>query len=124
MRFPADESCDFGVVRTLRTANNDVIAISEISPRAYDLDVMEFAIAEGRILLTEDKDSGQLVYAQCSIRTTVFSNSYLIYRKVKIILLMCFSIIILLSRITTVQAYRVLCGKDRARGIRDKCIRG
>ena len=63
MRFLADESCDFGVVRTLRAANHDVIAISEISPRANDVDVMEFAVVENRILLTEDKDFGQLVYA-------------------------------------------------------------
>ena len=46
MRFLADESCDFGVVRTLRAANHDVIAISEISPRADDVDVMEFAVED------------------------------------------------------------------------------
>jgi len=63
MRFLADESCDFGVVRTLRAANHDVIALSEISPRANDVDVMEFAVVEDRILLTEDKDFDQLVYA-------------------------------------------------------------
>ena len=63
MRFLADESCDFGVVRTLRAANHDVMAVSEISPRADDVYVMEFAGVEGRILLTEDKDCGQLVYA-------------------------------------------------------------
>ena len=63
MRFLADESCDFGVVRTLRAANHDVMAVSEISPRADDVYVMEIVGVEGRILLTEDKDFGQLVYA-------------------------------------------------------------
>lgn len=63
MRFLADESCDFRVVRTLRAANHNVTAVSEISPRADDVDVIEFAVKEGRILLTEDKDFGQLVYA-------------------------------------------------------------
>ncbi len=43
MRFLADESCDFGVVRTLRSANYDLTAISEISPRADDVDVMDIA---------------------------------------------------------------------------------
>jgi predicted nuclease of predicted toxin-antitoxin system len=52
------------VVRTLRAANHDVMAVSEISPRADDVDVMEFAVVEGRMLLTEDKDFGQLVYAR------------------------------------------------------------
>jgi len=64
MRFLADESCDFGVVRTLRAATHDVIVISEIFPRADDAEVMEFAVVDDRILLTEDKDFGQLVYAQ------------------------------------------------------------
>jgi len=63
VRFLADESCDFAVVRVLRAAGHDVMAIAEISPRATDEVVMEHAIREGRILLTEDKDFGQLVHA-------------------------------------------------------------
>jgi len=30
MRFLADESCDFSVVRTLRSAGHDVAAIAEV----------------------------------------------------------------------------------------------
>ncbi len=63
MRLLADESLDFGIVRALRAANHDVLAVSEISPRAEDIDVMNLAVHESRILLTEDKDFGQLVYA-------------------------------------------------------------
>jgi hypothetical protein len=63
MRFLADESCDFSVVRALRSADHDVVAIAEISPREEDSSVMERAAGESRILLTEDKDFGQLVYA-------------------------------------------------------------
>ena len=63
MRFLADESCDFAVVRALREAGHDVAAITEISPRATDEAVIEIAVREERILLTEDKDFGQLVYA-------------------------------------------------------------
>jgi hypothetical protein len=63
MRFLADESCDFSVVRALRSAGHDVIAIAEISPREEDPSVMERAVGESRILITEDKDFGQLVYA-------------------------------------------------------------
>jgi hypothetical protein len=33
MRFLADESCDFAVVRALRSADHDVVAIAEVSPR-------------------------------------------------------------------------------------------
>ncbi len=41
MRFLADESCDFSVVRALRSADHDVLAIAEVSPREEDEDVME-----------------------------------------------------------------------------------
>src|SRR6266446_6998471 len=64
MRFLADESCDFSVVRALRSADHDVLAIAEVSPREEDEDVMERAVKGGRILITEDKDFGQLVYAK------------------------------------------------------------
>ncbi len=72
MRFLADESCDFAVVRALRAAGHDVVAITEISPRATDEGVMELAIREGRILLTEDKDFGQLVHANQAAAGGVF----------------------------------------------------
>lgn len=56
MRFLADESCDFGVVRILRASGHDVLAVSEISPRLSDENVALWARREDRILLTEDKD--------------------------------------------------------------------
>jgi predicted nuclease of predicted toxin-antitoxin system len=63
MDFLADESCDFGIVRALRAGGHDVIAVSEISPRVLDSEVIRLAIREKRILLTEDKDFGRLVYS-------------------------------------------------------------
>lgn len=63
MRFLADESCDFAVVRGLRESGHDVQAIAEISPRAEDSDVIRIASEEARVLLTEDKDFGRLVHA-------------------------------------------------------------
>ena len=68
MRFLADESCDFAVVRALRAVGHDVAAIAEISARATDEVVMEFAIREGRSLLTEDRDFGQLAHANQTAR--------------------------------------------------------
>ena len=63
MRFLADESCDFVAVTALRAVGHDVTAIAEISPRAEDLVVLTLARSEARVLLTEDKDFGQLAYA-------------------------------------------------------------
>ena len=63
MEFLADESCDFAAVRALRAHGYDVAAVAEWIGGASDEQVMEAALASGRILLTEDKDFGQLVYA-------------------------------------------------------------
>ncbi len=63
MRFLADENCDFTLVQDLRAAGHDVLCVSEITPRAEDSEVIRLADNEKRILLTEDKDFGQLVYS-------------------------------------------------------------
>ncbi len=63
MRFLAYECCDFAVVKALRTAGYDVACVSEIRPRSDDSEVIKLAVREKRIVLTEDKDFGQLVYA-------------------------------------------------------------
>ena len=63
MRFRADECCNFAAVRALRTEGHDVLAVSEFQFRSIDKEVMELALAENRILLTEDKDFGWLVFA-------------------------------------------------------------
>jgi predicted nuclease of predicted toxin-antitoxin system len=63
MRFLADESCDFAVVQALRATGHDVTAVSEVHRGAEDATVLELALSERRVLLTEDKDFGQLVFA-------------------------------------------------------------
>jgi predicted nuclease of predicted toxin-antitoxin system len=62
VRFLADESCDFGVVRALRQAGHDVRAVCECALGAEDTQVIRLAVQDGRILLTEDKDFGRVVY--------------------------------------------------------------
>jgi len=63
MRFLADESCDFAVVRALRTAGHEVSAVAEMAAGAKDVEVIGLAREGGHVLVTEDKDFGQLVYA-------------------------------------------------------------
>jgi len=63
MRFLADESCDFAVVRALRDAGHDVAAVAELDAGTEDGAVIERSVGEKRVLLTEDKDFGQLVFA-------------------------------------------------------------
>jgi predicted nuclease of predicted toxin-antitoxin system len=64
MRFLADESCDFAVVRALRAAGHAVTVVGEVAPGASDEKVIATAVREGAVLLTEDKDFGQLVFAE------------------------------------------------------------
>ena len=63
MRFLADESCDYAVVRTLTELGHEVLAVADMSPRADDESVIGLALQEQCVLLTEDKDFGQLVHA-------------------------------------------------------------
>ena len=63
LRFLADESCDFAVVRALRTDGFDVYAVNEVMRRSDDRELIELARRENRLLLTEDKDFGWLVFA-------------------------------------------------------------
>lgn len=63
MKFLADESCDSVIVRALCKEGHNVYSISETSPGIADSTVLNKTIREGRILLTEDKDFGQLVFA-------------------------------------------------------------
>ncbi len=62
LRFLADEGCDFGVVRALRATGYDVFAVCEVMTRSDDRQLIEQSGLERRILLTEDKDFGWLVY--------------------------------------------------------------
>lgn len=62
LRFLADEGCDFAVVRALRAAGFDVLAVAETMQRSVDSDLMERAWRDQRILVTEDKDFGWLVF--------------------------------------------------------------
>ena len=63
LRFLADESCDSAVVRALTSLGHEVLSVAELSPRVDDETVIGLALREECVLLTEDKDFGQLVYA-------------------------------------------------------------
>ena len=64
MQFVADESCAAPVISALRAAGHDVIAIAEIGKGTADERVIERAFSERRVLVTEDADFGELVYAR------------------------------------------------------------
>ena len=61
MRLLADENIPFLTIELLRKKGHDLLAISERAPSICDEDVMLLAEDEERILLTFDKDFGELV---------------------------------------------------------------
>ena len=62
MKLIADENIDRAIVLQLRANGHDVSWICELSPSVSDEVVLEQAILLGAILVTEDKDFGELVY--------------------------------------------------------------
>jgi predicted nuclease of predicted toxin-antitoxin system len=53
-----------------------VLAVAELAGGSDDSAVMDMALREGRVLLTEDKDFGQLVYAHSEQSTGVIFIRY------------------------------------------------
>lgn len=54
----------------------DVASITQMAPGANGESVIELAVGKNRILLTEDKDFGQLVYAAAKASTGVVLIRY------------------------------------------------
>ena len=62
MNLLADESVDRPVVLRLRVEGHDTIYVAELSPSISDDEVLTQANDRGALLLTADKDFGELVY--------------------------------------------------------------
>ncbi len=62
MQFIVDESAGVAVVEYLRSIGQDVLAVGETMRQADDTDILARAVDEGRILITNDKDFGELVF--------------------------------------------------------------
>lgn len=64
MRWLIDECVDAAVVAHLREFGHDAVYMSDVAPRSVDVEVMNRAYRENRLLLTEDKGFGDLVFRQ------------------------------------------------------------
>ena len=62
MRLLADEGVDAPTVARLRADGHDVTYVAELAPGITDEAVLDLANAESRVLLTADKDFGELVF--------------------------------------------------------------
>ncbi len=64
MRWLADECVHAPVVAALRAEGHDVVYAVEAGRRTVDADLASDALRSARILLTEDKDFGELAFAE------------------------------------------------------------
>jgi predicted nuclease of predicted toxin-antitoxin system len=64
MRLLADENISPDLVTRLRAAGHDVTSVREAARGIPDPGVLEIAASEDRVLLTEDKDFGELVFRE------------------------------------------------------------
>jgi hypothetical protein len=62
MRFLANENFPLAAVDALREASHDTACVREEAPGSTDEAVLDWAVREGRVLLTFDKDFGALVF--------------------------------------------------------------
>ena len=67
MNIMADECVDRQIVEILREEGHDVLYIAEIDPSISDDIVFERANQQNALLLTADKDFGELVFRQNKI---------------------------------------------------------
>ena len=63
MRFLANENFPGAAVSTLRSAGHDVVWLTTAAPGTGDPEVLAWAARDARILLTFDKDFGELARA-------------------------------------------------------------
>ena len=64
MRFLADENVSRFVIESLRNSGHDIVSIAETKSGAPDRDVLASADTDARILVTEDRDFGEMVIRQ------------------------------------------------------------
>jgi predicted nuclease of predicted toxin-antitoxin system len=62
VRLLADEGIDAAIVAHLRAHGHDVVYVAELSPGITDDAVLELSRTDQRVLMTSDKDFGELVF--------------------------------------------------------------
>ena len=71
MKFLADENIGFGIIKSLRKRGYNVKSIRDIQLGLKDSEVLLIANKEKRILITTDKNFGELVFVNKLVHTGV-----------------------------------------------------
>ena len=62
MKIVADESVDYGIITELRNSGYEILSIEDSYKGIDDEEVLSVSLKQKSLLLTEDKDFGELVY--------------------------------------------------------------
>jgi len=62
LRFLVDEPSGGTVAGFLVSQGHDVVTVWDVMPQAQDVDILVCALREARIVVTNDKDFGELVF--------------------------------------------------------------
>lgn len=62
MRFLIDESVEYRIVAFLRNFGFNTLSVAESFPSLDDKTILSIAYKENRIIITNDKDFGELIY--------------------------------------------------------------
>jgi len=74
MRFFADEGVDKQIVSRLRKEGHDVLYVAEDIAGTDDEEILSLANKEDRILMTRDKDFGELAYRDKKVHAGIILN--------------------------------------------------
>ena len=64
MKLLADENIPLASVRGLRDLGHDIVSIAEQSPGISDEEVLRLSRAQGRVIVTFDRDYEELVFGE------------------------------------------------------------
>lgn len=62
MKVLVDVSAGQAVAETIRNLGHDAVSVRDVDPRMDDADILAWAVRESRLVVTMDKDFGELVF--------------------------------------------------------------
>ncbi|MEM7514989.1 MAG: DUF5615 family PIN-like protein [Bacteroidota bacterium] len=89
MKFLADEGVESMMVKAIRDQGYDITYIVEMERGISDEEVLKLATTENRILITRDKDFGELAFFKKKLHSGIILNRLAglhISRKIEILL--------------------------------------
>jgi predicted nuclease of predicted toxin-antitoxin system len=71
VRLLVDVSAGEAITQALRGLGHDVLDVRDRDPRMADIDILSWSVAEQRLVVTMDKDFGELIYRSALPHTGV-----------------------------------------------------